>query len=71
MQLDNPSAFPHSTEMIGRYGMTLRDWFAGQALGYLGQRKDITIRDAEHIAAISYDLADAMLAERMKGEDYD
>ena len=43
--------------------MTKRDWFAGHALTYLGQRKDITIRDANHIAVIAYEIADAMIAE--------
>ncbi len=46
-------------------GMTLRDYFAGQAL--LGLRGDNLFRaKAEELAAISYSLADAMIAERDK-----
>ena len=71
MKVENPPAFPRDERYLGHNGMWLRDWFAGQALGYLGQRKDITVRDADHIAAISYELADAMLAERMRGPDHD
>lgn len=47
-------------------GMSLRDWFAGQALTYLAHRKDINIRDADHIAALSFQMADVMLAQRAK-----
>lgn len=45
-------------------GMSLRDWFAGQALaGLLANR----IKDTpEKWAAVSYVLADAMLAAREK-----
>lgn len=61
---ENPSAFPVST--IDGYtadGMTLRDWFAGQALAAwlsdgLPRSLDSTV------AAEAYGLADAMLAER-------
>ena len=63
----NPSAFPHSTEMIGRYGMTLRDWFAGQAMAGICRGGVDFPKDA----ARAYRIADAMLAERMKGEDHD
>ncbi|MDI3492000.1 MAG: hypothetical protein PWP11_3277 [Thauera sp.] len=44
-------------------GMTLRDWFAGQALA--GMMADLS-RDAYpyEIAKIAYDTAEAMLAER-------
>ena len=45
-------------------GMTLRDYFAGQALQYIGKRKDIQLRDAAHIASLSYEIADAMLTAR-------
>ena len=67
--MDNPLAFPsvclndpcHEASIPG---MTLRDYFAGHALGYLGQRKDITIRNADDIASMVYELADALLAAR-------
>ena len=71
---ENPPAFPgtwwdqnSAGENQAREcwpGMTLRDWFAGQALAGMvaGSRGlDITI---EQFATESYSLADAMLAER-------
>lgn len=78
---ENPPAFPQSDTIYG--GMTLRDWFAGQALagwmaGYGPQSDhpctldDIRRENGEHsqiaqnIARCSYQLADAMLAERRK-----
>lgn len=75
---DGGSAFPHPGYhgIDGKFvdvphvGMTLRDWFAGQALGgmlsaesqYLSFRGNWT--DASQQA---YEIADAMLAERNKG----
>ena len=51
----------------GTAGMSLRDWFAGQALaGLLSSpfaRKDVTWGD---FTADAYDVADAMLAQRNK-----
>ena len=51
------------------YGMSLRDWFAGQALvglmGDPGMRPSDT-REFQHMAARLYQVADAMLAERAK-----
>jgi hypothetical protein len=46
-------------------GMTLRDWFAGQALAIVYQRLTVECdpTDAD-IALQAYFLADAMLAER-------
>lgn len=60
----NPPAFPQSLSAEGPFGgMTLRDWFAGQALaGLLTQGKWKT----EQLARQSYCAADAMLAERGK-----
>lgn len=53
-------------------GMSLRDWFAGRALSAL--LSNSTIRGVENLvetippsyAAASYNLADAMIAERSK-----
>lgn len=77
---DNPPAFPtewsHSLEpgepmQTGQYtaqypGMTLRDWFAGQALAgrcfSLGEAGEGWTH--EEIARECYGQADAMLAER-------
>jgi hypothetical protein len=55
---DGP-AFPTSYGQVA--GLTLRDWFAGQALSGLA-----SIRPKEMAAKISYEVADAMLAEREK-----
>jgi len=64
----NPWAFPHRVEDgCGGYeqfaGMTLRDYFAGQALAG-AMAYGVGGRKAEWIASDSYDIADAMLAER-------
>jgi hypothetical protein len=49
-------------------GMTLRDWFAGQAVhGLLEQAHVFEIQDDWWIAERAYRIADAMLAEREKG----
>ena len=52
-------------------GMTLRDWFAGQALVAIGaadMRSEMPIVP-ETMARNAYALADAMIAERAKGVD--
>lgn len=62
---DNPFAF--ATALVResgfvQYGMTMRDWFAGQALsGLIGLASDA---DDKGIAHDAYLYADAMLAER-------
>ena len=65
------SAFPH---MIGQdlvyTGMTLRDYFAGQALSAMNSSfsyKGIE-RDLFKIAETAYEVADAMLKEREKND---
>lgn len=55
-------AFPEGLDLSG--GMTLRDWFAGQALA--GQEIQYFEFSPEIVAAGAYALADAMLAEREK-----
>ena len=62
--MDNPYQFA----IMDREGMTLRDWFAGQALmGALsanprvGKGQDVITRA---FASAAYELADAMLAVR-------
>ena len=47
-------------------GMSLRDWFAGQALAGLVFHNDFGMRSDEDIAAGAYSYADAMLAARNK-----
>jgi hypothetical protein len=70
---DGGPAFPRSDYDNSDAGMSLRDWFAGQALaGILGGGFADTIphddlnggRDA---AAFAYQYADAMIAERKGG----
>lgn len=65
---DGGTAFPipaaegyHQQE----YGMSLRDWFAGKALGE-STREIWTNHKPEDVAKRCYDLADAMIAERNK-----
>jgi hypothetical protein len=55
-------------------GMTLRDWFAGQAMPALLETCGYDTREkgenyADYIARKSYEIADAMMAERAKGDD--
>ena len=75
----NPAAFPRTSVFTpqghfseGQEGMTLRDWFAGQALGsyfnYIeqsGLMKTVAL-DPGPLANFAHALADAMLAERAK-----
>lgn len=58
MPPDNPPAFPVATE-----GMTLREYYAGQALiaVYSRQLQGFFAGDLVHVA---WDVADMMMAER-------
>lgn len=72
----NPPAFPNTGNniwnLIPTKGMTLRDWFAGQALAGAASTmtlpegvSQITIeKECEKLAAVMFTIADAMLAER-------
>lgn len=63
----NPLAFAAATCGDWQEGMTLRDWFAGQALSIMTAAPDYSrgpCNDA--IATRAYVIADAMLAERAK-----
>ena len=63
---EGPYAFPffaHKDSTIGCPGMTLRDYFAGQALNQAN--RDIwEHHKPEHVAKRCYDMADAMIAAR-------
>lgn len=67
-----PMAFPKSSnEAIGSSGMTLRDYFAGQALAEMlkaAYSDDDTPANIARVASIwAYCAADAMLEARQKG----
>ena len=50
---------------VGREGMTLRDWFAGQALtGAIGVWLSAKQKDMDEVAKACYRIADAMLKAR-------
>lgn len=61
----DPGTDPRSQILSG--GMTLRDWFAGQALNQ-ASREIWAEHKPEDVAARCYMLADAMLAARDIGE---
>lgn len=64
---DGGPAFPMVNELgvIHHSGMTLRDWFAGQALiGYLSGRN--SARTPEEWSDLAWQAADAMIASRSK-----
>jgi hypothetical protein len=61
-KLDDP-AFPHAFGQL-HTGMTLRDWFAGQALSSIADSN--AVAGAEATAINAYRIADAMLKERDK-----
>ena len=66
---DGGPAFPvHPSEQSGGHpGMSLRDWFAGQAMAVMTASPDYSKGPCnEAIAIRAYCIADAMLAEREK-----
>lgn len=61
-------AFPHPDYLhAGPGGMTLRDYFAAQAMAnfFVRNRQREPISSADEVASASYALADAMLKARM------
>lgn len=51
----------------GDGGLTVRDYFAGQALASLAQYRDVTTPALRaDLAARCYEIADAMLAQRAR-----
>lgn len=72
--IEGGRAFPSSNDVTvgefvthGHTGMTLRDWFAGQALTVLGNSELFKAEEPsdQTIAKAAYELADAMLHARM------
>ena len=75
---DDVSAFPFATPSTGishmECGMTLRDYFAGQAIIAIipqcaNDAKAFDESRQEYFARRAYEIADAMLKERAKGGD--
>lgn len=63
---DGDTAFP-AGDMRGyepSFGMTLRDYFAGQALSAMPIQTSVTDLIANYMARTAYTIADAMLAAR-------
>lgn len=68
---DNPFAFPvpNDANNNGDSGMTLRDWFAGQALaGMLANPNNLRTETFLTMGQDALRFADAMLLARSKGE---
>ena len=62
--MDNPQAFPVADQGVhGSYGMSLRDYFAGQALAGMNVMS-LEGWSNKEIAQQAFSLADAMLAAR-------
>jgi hypothetical protein len=63
---ENPRAFPVAIEGFVQNGMTLRDYFAGQAFSSAYEYCQDNNGDVSpsRIASWAYSYADAMLAER-------
>lgn len=57
---------PHQNVNFSKPGMTLREWFAGQALAGLLTTSGGYVPSREQIARIAYEYADAVLAEGNK-----
>ena len=78
---DGGPAFPHQFEDIARHprwhqslGMSLRDWFAGQALMSLPHlcAHDTLLNGVtfgQHVARNAYEIADAMIEARETPHD--
>jgi hypothetical protein len=69
---DGGPAYPtyhHPLDDSDRKGMTLRDWFAGQALGSILTQEIAGAAEKIVWAELAYQYADAMLAQREKPSD--
>ncbi len=72
--VDNPMAFPMGNPTHGGYdGMTLRDYYAGQAVNGMlasehGGDAGAGFYDPKHAANRAYEFADALLAARTPRE---
>jgi len=71
-EVKSPQAFPVATHAVVRPGMTLRDYFAGQALQgmYSNASFDDVIKRVlavQVLAMVAYEQADAMMKARGDG----
>ena len=67
---NTPRAFPSNAAEDAYGGMSLRDWFAGQALAGICSNLTDDMRAATDWsieASDAYNASDAMMAERVKG----
>ncbi len=66
--MDNPQAFSCGDQMAQwpSKGLTMLDYFAGQALAGYRSRTDTHMDQPDEVARDSYTDAEAMLAERQK-----
>lgn len=67
---DGGPAFPTQNGCQFDPGMSLRDWFAGMALGHIPALLDVSDENAscKNIAGHAYQIADAMIAARKESE---
>lgn len=76
---DGGPAFPATSPVVDHvkygelFGMSLRDWFAGMAMQGIASipstsQYDYKSQPLDKYASLAYQYADAMLAERNKGE---
>ena len=71
---DGGPAFPclgnvgHNSDWVSDDGMSLRDWFAGQALAGILSNPNIENAYFKIDAGLAYDAADAMLAARSEAK---
>ena len=66
---DGGPAFPHRNDLCPQMnGMTLRDWFAGQALAGILSNPNIENAYFTVDAGLAYEAADAMLAARSEAK---
>lgn len=72
MSKDQRPAFPRNYIRDGHNGMSLREWYAGQALkGFLSGHAENAIMamdNAEATAKMCFEVADAMLEEGAKND---
>lgn len=66
--MDTDNGGPAYPTGFGGQGMTLRDWFAGQALAGVTADPNIMLDDPK-LAGVAYRVADAMLEARKVKHD--